>query len=187
MAAESYQPFSWREGATFAIRLLGFVVTLVVIGAFFLPWLKLDGATKIYSGAELTALVVSPMRDYIYAVAPIQTAVLIGCPAAIVLFATIVAAQYARRRTALFATAAVLACAIAIIYGTRDLVVGSELNDYRGLLLIVVLTVALLTQQLLIKLRTQLRQKRKLPALYRALSVATGSGHYRWSERDALN
>lgn len=186
MAEEAYEPFSWRESATFAIRLLGFAVTLVVIGAFFLPWLKLDGATKIYSGAELAALVVSPMRDYIYAVAPIQTAVLIGCPAAMMLFAAIVATRYARRRTALFATAAVLACAIAIIYGTRDLVVGSESNAYWGLWLIVVLTAALLAQQALIKLRTKLRQKQKLRVLHQALSVATGSGHYRWSERDAL-
>ena len=183
MAKETSQPWSWREGATFAVRLLAFVVTLAIIGAFFLPWVKLDGVQEIYSGAELTALAVSPMRDYIYQVAPIQTAVLIGCPPVMMLFATVVAVKYARRRTALLATAVVLACAVAIIYGARELVADSEPNAYLGLSLIVVLTAVLLVHQGLIKVRTKLWKTRKAPVLYRALSVVTGSGRYRWSER----
>ena len=167
-----------RETATAAMRLVAFVVTLGVIGAFFLPWVRLDGMSDVHSGAALPILVISPMVEYLFAVAPVQTGVLIGCPVIMVLFAINVAAAYARRRTAIPATGVVLVAVNAIIYGTGDLV--DEV--YFGLSTIVGLSVALLVHQLLIKLQTKLLKERKVPSVYRSLSIVTGSGHYRWKE-----
>ena len=45
---------------TLAMRLLFLAAALAILGAFFLPWLKLDGPAGAYSGAELIALAVSP-------------------------------------------------------------------------------------------------------------------------------
>ena len=154
-----------------------FAVALAVIGALFLPWVELDGGDG-RTGVALPVLTFSPMGDYLLAVAPIQTGVLIGCPVVAVLFAVIVASAYARRRTAIRATVIVLVAANVIVYGTGDIVVSTG----SGLSLVIVLSAALLVHQLLIKLRTKLFKDRRLPSLYRGLSVLTGSGQYRWRE-----
>lgn len=177
MSSSRSQSQSQYEAATFAARLLTFALSLAVIGAFFLPWVRLDGSREIYSGVQLAALAVSPIREYISAVAPTQTAVLLGGPLAMLLFAAIVATRYARRRTAILPTAAVLASAIAVSYGTTDLVADGSLGASRGLTLIAALSVVLLVHQLLIKSRSKLKRS---SSLYKILSVATGSGRYRW-------
>lgn len=175
MSAQSSRPEPQPrlEAVTFAVRLLAFALSLAIIGAFFLPWVRLDGSREIYSGTQLAALLVSPLRDYIFAVAPMQTYVLLGGPVAMLLFAAIVVSKYAQRRTAILSTVAVLAAAIAVGYGTLDLVAGWSW----GLALIVALSVVLLLHQLLIKSRSKLRRS---SSLYTILSVATGSGRYRW-------
>ena len=171
---------SWRESTTFAMRLVAFAVSLAIMGAFLLPWVKLDGESDVRTGTGLMTLAISPARDYLTMVAPIQTVVLIACPVAMLIFAIILAAKYAQRKTALFATAAILASAIAIIYGARGLIDGSGFNAEVGLSLIVILSALLLVHQALIKIRARLRIKRKLPAVQRALFIITGSGHYRY-------
>lgn len=172
----------WREFSTFSMRLAYFAVTLVVIGAFFLPWIRLDGENQARSGAELTTLIVSPTFDYLSAVSPIQTGVLIGCPTLAILAAIMVMTKYARRKTAIFSTVVVLASAIAIIYATPELTTSEEPRVYSGLSLVIVLSVVLLLHQSLIKLRTKLLSNRRFPIMYRVLSIVTGSGLYRWNE-----
>lgn len=177
MSSRHSRSRSQYEAATLAARLLTFTLSLAIIGAFFLPWVRLDGTREIYNGAQLAALMVSPLREYILAVAPIQTYVLLGGPLAMLLFAAIVASRYARRKTAILPTAAVLASAAAISYGTTDLVADGSFGASRGLTLIAALSVVLLLQQLLIKSRSKFRRS---SSLYKVISVATGSGRYRW-------
>ena len=135
------------------------------------------------SGAELVALVVSPTVSYLFAVSTLQAVVLVGCPVLLILSATMVMAKYARRKTAPFATCLVFASSVTVVYGAPDLTASNEVGAYVGLSLIVMLSAALLIHQALIKLRGTLFHRRKLPTVYQALSVLTGSGHYRWSER----
>ena len=171
-----------KELATFLVRLAAFAATLLLIGAFFLPWVRLDGASEAHSGAELLAIVVSPTLTYLFAVSPVQASVLIACPAAVIVFAVNVMTKYAQRKTAPFATAAILASSLAVVYAAPDLVAVNG-SIHFGLLLVVVLSALLLTHQALIKLRMRLLHSRKLPTVHRTLSIATGSGPYRWSER----
>ena len=172
-----------REFATFAIRLLAFAATLAIMGAFFLPWTRLDGMSQTSSGAELVALVASPTVDYLLAISTLQAVVLVGCPALLIVSAVMVMARYARRKTAPFATCLIFASSMSVIYGAPDLTAGNELGAYAGLSLIVILSAGLLIHQALIKLRENLYHRRRLPNVYQALSVLTGSGYYRWSER----
>ena len=172
-----------RELATFIMRLVAFAATLAIMGAFFLPWARLDGMSDASSGAELVALVASPTIDYLFAVSTLQASVLVGGPALLILSASVVMAKYARRRTAPFATCLVFASSVSVIYGTPDLTGRNEVGAYVGLSLIVVLSAVLLVHQAAIKLRGNLLRRGRLPTVYRALSVLTGSGPYRWSER----
>ncbi len=172
-----------RELATFTMRLVAFAAALAIMGAFFLPWARLDGMNEASSGAELVALVVSPTANYLFAVSTLQAVVLVGCPALLILSATMVMTKYARRKTAPFATCLVFASSVSVAYGAPDLTASNELGAYVGLSLIVVLSAVLLVHQALIKLRENLYHRRRLPTVYQALSVLTGSGHYRWSER----
>ncbi len=172
-----------RERTTFAMRLITYLATLAIMGAFFLPWTRLDGMSQASSGAELIVLAVSPSFNYLVAVSTLQTAVLIGCPALLISSATFVSVKYARRQTAPLATCLVFASSVSVTYGTPDLTTSSGFGTLVGLTLIVVLSAVLLIHQGLIKLRGKLYDRRKLPTAYQALSVITGSGHYRWSER----
>ena len=171
-----------REVATFVMRLLGFAVTLAVIGTFFLPWLRLDGAAEARSGVALPTIAATPMVEYLFAVAPAQAGVLVGCPVVMFVFAVRVALAYARRRTAVASTVIVLAAALALVYGTRA-IADSHDPIQSGLVGVISLSVVLLVHQLLIKLSRRLLESRRFPALYRGLTTVTGTGRYRW--RDA--
>ena len=172
-----------RELATFIMRLVAFAATLAIMGAFFLPWARLDGMNEASSGAELVTLVASPTIDYLFAVSTLQASVLVGGPALLIVSASVVMAKYARRKTAPFATCLVFASSMSIIYGAPDLTASNEVGAYVGLSLIVALSAVLLIHQALIKLRGNLLRRGKLPTVYRAISILTGSGPYRWSER----
>ena len=172
-----------RELATFIMRLVAFAATLAIMGAFFLPWARLDGMSEASSGAELVALVASPTIDYLFAVSTLQASVLVGGPALLIVSASVVMAKYARRKTAPFATCLVFASSVSVIYGAPDLTASNEVGAYVGLSLIVALSAILLVHQALIKLGGNLLRRRRLTTVYRAISVLTGSGPYRWSER----
>ena len=174
-----------QEALTLLMRLITFAIALMLGGAFFLPWLRLDGENEARSGAELVALIISPSIEYLYAISPVQTGVLIGCPALIVLATILVMVKYSRRKTVIFATFVVLASAIAIIYATPDITVNEGPRIYIGLTGIIDLSAILLFHQGLIKLRTRLYHGRRLPTVYRVLGVITGSGYYGWNENKA--
>ena len=177
---------SWTEGLTLLMRLLTFVVALMLGGAFFLPWIRLDGEGEAHSGAELISLLLTPDVQYLYAISPVQTGVLIGCTVLTILATVLVVFRYSRRKSAILATMVVLASCIAIIYATGDLAANTGARTYIGLTGTIGLSAILLIHQSLIKLRTRLYQRRKLPSVYRVLGVATGSGYYRWNDNKAI-
>ncbi len=111
----------WRLMVALRLRsrpvwLLSFAASLGIVGAFFLPWLRLEGTPDSRNGAELLALAVSPSVNYLAEVSEIQLWVLIGCPALAIVAALIVVWQYGQRKTALFATSCVLAAALVAMY-----------------------------------------------------------------------
>ena len=173
---------NYLEFATLAMRLVSFAATLTIMGTFFLPWTSIDGMSRTSSGAELAVLLVTPTFNYLVAVSAIQAVILIGCPVLLIVSATMVMVKYARRKTAPLPTCLVFASSVLVTYGAPDLTRDSEFGAYVGLSLIVVLSATLLIHQSLITLRGNLYHRRKLPKVYQALSVLTGSGHYRWNE-----
>ena len=57
-----------RRTVTLTIRLVAFAVTMAPLGALFLPWITLDGSARVRTGIGCVALLVSPIRDYLFAV-----------------------------------------------------------------------------------------------------------------------
>ena len=181
-ANANWQVQNWREPVTLGSRILTFIMALGILGAFWLPWVWIDGLDEASSGIGLIAVLASPQLKYLYSASHINTGFLIGCPIAIVIFGVVVAKQYAQKRTAIFATLTVLVAAVALPYGASGLLAGSQPGFDLGLILVAASASMLLVQQALIKVATSLRRRRRFPSVYRTLAVFTGSGYYRWPE-----
>ena len=170
----------WEQAVTLGARLGTLALAMGLLGAFALPWVQIDGLNGQSSGISLVALSASSTFGYLYAVSPVQAAVLVGSPMLIGFCWVFLAWSYVRRRTATWATAAIGVVAAGLPYGVRPLMLQDEPNYYTGLSLIVGISVVLLAQQLLIKLRSLLMRRQQFPVAYRALGVVTGSGRYKW-------
>ena len=168
------------------MRLFTYVVALMIGGAVFLPWMRLDGESEAHSGAELIGLLFTPNVQYLYAVSPVQSCCASRLPniGSLGYFPSDFQIQSTEECHPL-ATLVILASCIAIIYATRDLAANAGDRTYIGLTGTISLSAVLLVHQGLIKLRTKLHQGRKLPIVHRVLGVITGSGYYRWSESKA--
>ena len=176
---------SWWEYMTLTLRVTTFALALGILGAFWFPWVAIDGIKDASSGTDLLAVVASPsLLKYLYSASPLSAGFLIGCPIGIMVFGIVVAAKYVQRRTAILPTLAVLVFSVALPYGASGLLANSDPGFHVGLAWVVASASVLLVQQALIKVSTKLRTRRKLPSLYRALAVATGSGFYRWRETE---
>ena len=168
-----------RELLTLIMRLAAFVATLIPLAAMALPWVTLDGTGKSVNGVGAIALLVPPIGEYLYAVSPLQAALLTVGPILVALLAIITSYNYRRRKSIYWAPPAMLAVAAAIAYGAVDLVTSTE----SGLMIVIAVSAVLTLHQIAIRMQVALRRKMKMPVVYRALAVATGMGHYRWSER----
>ena len=168
-----------RELITLIMRLVAFVFTLVPLAALALPWVVLDGTREAVSGVGAIALLVPPMSEYLYAVSPLQATLLTLGPMLVALLAVITGYNYRRRRSIYWAPPAMLIVSVAIAYGASDLVTSAE----PGLVIVMVVSALLTLHQVAIRVQVVLRRRMKMPVVYRALAVATGMGHYRWSER----
>ena len=167
-----------REITTFAVRLVAFVISLVPLGALALPWVTLDGTGEAISGAAAIALLVSPMGAYLYAVSPLQADILTVGPILVALLAMVIGYNYQRRRSVYWAPPMMLVITALIAYGAADLVIVTE----PGLALVMAAAALLTLHQAAIRIQVALRRRQKLPVVYRTLGIATGMGHYRWSE-----
>lgn len=167
-----------RELVTFAIRLMAFVVTLAPLGALGLPWVTLDGTKETLSGVATIALLAPPMGIYLYEVSPLQAGILTVGPILVALLAILVSYNYHRRQSIYWAPPAMLAVAAAVTYGTADLVTATQ----AGLVITMAVAALLTLHQASIRIQIALQRRQKLPRVHRALAIATGMGHYRWSE-----
>ena len=172
-----------REIATLAARIFFFWLALVILVGFWFPWVQIDGLGEPSNGIQLMVLAVTPTLDYLLSASPLMAGCLIGGPLGILLFGLYVAVKYVQRRTGIFATIAGLIVAVGIPQVGSGLLVQGVAGYGSGLQLIIAAGWLLLVHQCLIKVSTALRNRRKLPGLYRTLAVVTGSGYYRWSER----
>ena len=168
-----------RELITLTMRLAAFIATLIPLAAMVLPWVMLEGTGEAVSGVGAIALLVPPMGEYLYAVSPLQAALLTVGPILVALLAIITSYNYRRRRSIYWAPPAMLAVAVALAYGTGDLVTATEL----GLAIVMAVSAFLTLHQIAIRVQVVLRRKMKMPAIYRVLAVISGMGDYRWSER----
>ena len=171
----------WKEAATLIMRLLWFIATLEIIGAFFLPWVRLDGITDVYSGAEMLTIPASPIAQYLSSVSQLQTVVLVICPALILLSAAILATRYLQRKTAPLPTIVILASAVGIIYGASDLIATDGPIVHSGLFVVIVMSALLLVHQMVVILHARTRSKMRT-SVDETLSIITGSGKYRWND-----
>ncbi len=167
-----------KEITTLTIRLIAFAVTLIPLAALAIPWVTLDGAGDTYSGIAVIAVPASPMSAYLYEVSALQAVILMLGPVLIALLAIVTSYYYHRRKSIPWGPPVMLAITLVIAYGTTDLV-----SEIQGGLVVVLAVAALLTlHQAAIRILVVMRRKRKLPAVYRTLAIATGIGPYRWSE-----
>ncbi len=164
---------NWPTLVTHLVRWASFAATVAIVGALFLPWVRLDGVDLPSNAAELMAVAIIPMAGYLVAVSPLQAALLMGGPALIAFFALVAMVRYSNREIALVPTVGILAVSIAIIYSTPDL---APDKPYFGLLLTIALSAVLLVHQALVWSRAKLHRNSRFPAAYRALSIATGHG-----------
>ena len=173
---------SWREYVTLGIRVITFALALGILGAFWLPWVSVDGMNQASRGIDLIAMLASPQARYLTAASPISASFLLAFPIGVLGFGIWVAVQYARRRAAIPATVVLLALAAGLPYSASGLLTHGDPSFRTGLAWIVATSAVLLFQQVLIKVSTMLRTRQKFPSVYRTLAVITGSGFYRWRE-----
>lgn len=167
-----------REAVTLAVRLAAFAVTLVPFPALLAPWVALDGIAGSYSGVDAVALLATPTAAYLYGVSPLQAVIVTVGPILVLLLATITSYRYHRRKSVLLAPPAMFAVSVVISLGAGDFVVAT----HYGLTLVMLVSAALTLHQVAIRIYVALQKRQKLPAVHRALGVATGAGRYRWSE-----
>ena len=110
------------EVVTVSVRLVAFCVTLIPFGAMFLPWVTLDGSGDIRSGVTSIALLVSPVRGYLFEVDPIQATIVTIGPVAVVLLTIVMGSRYYNRRSTPWTPLLLLVTALVIIYFTADLI-----------------------------------------------------------------
>ena len=167
-----------RELVTLIVRLTAFVATLIPLVAMMQPWVTLDGIDAPVSGIGAVALLLPSMREYLYAVSPVQAAVVTLGPIPVALLAILISNNYRRRKSVFWAPPAMLVVALGIAFGATDLVTGTE----QGLTIVIVVSMLLTLHQVAIRVQVALQRKLMMPAVYRVLTVATGTGHYRWRE-----
>ena len=162
--------FGFRRTVTIAVRLVAFAVAMAPLAALFMPWITLDGNQRSYTGVTSVALLVSPIREYLYAVDPVQAAIVTLSPLLIVLLSVVTSSYYYKRRAILWAPPAILAVALAVIYMTADLTNGLHL----GPRFVAAVAILLTLHQGAIRLQVATRRNRKLSWASGPLAVATG-------------
>ena len=128
-----------RELFTLMVRLTAFVATLIPLVAMMQPWVTLDGIDAPVSGIGAVALLLPSMREYLYAVSPVQAAVVTLGPIPVALLAILISNNYRRRKSVFWAPPAMLVVALGIAFGATDLVTGTE----QGLTIVIVVSMVL--------------------------------------------
>ncbi|MXZ92674.1 MAG: hypothetical protein F4W95_04430 [Chloroflexi bacterium] len=135
------------------------MATLVPLIAMALPWVTLDGGEQALTGIGVVVLLLPPMNEYLFTVSPLQAAILTLGPVLIVLLAIVTSYNYQRRQSIYWAPPVMLIAALAIVYGTADLVAAIE----PGLITVVAFAALLSLHQVAIRIQVVLRRKTKMP------------------------
>ena len=159
-----------RDVITTAVRIVTFIVTMIPLAALFTPWVTLDGSVGTRSGAACIALLASPVREYLFAVDLVQTAVVTLGPALILLLSVVTSSYYYRLRSIFWAPVGMLAIALASIYLTANLVSFTHV----GPKIVAIAAVLVLLHQGAIGLQLATRRNSKLSWLSGPLATATG-------------
>lgn len=162
--------FTFRKIITTIARLIYFALTMAPLAALFLPWVTLDGGVRTHSGVTCLTLLVSPIRDYLYEVDPVQAAILTLGPAVVVFLSIVTSNYYYKRKSVFWAPLALLAVALAITYVTTDLV--SDI--YAGPRLLGSIASLLIIHQAAIRIQVATRRNRRLAWASGPLAIATG-------------
>ncbi len=165
-----------REIATLAVRLGFFALALVPLGAFLMPWVTLDGTQETHTGIETVALLASPISRYLFEVSFVQAATLTVGTGLIAFMAMGTAFYYHRRKSIYWTPLVMLGLAIAVVFGTGAIVNAT----HSGLSIVIATGVLLAIHQTLIRAQVAIQHKGKFPRVHRALTILTGTGHYRW-------
>lgn len=166
------------QTATFAVRLLTFIIALGMFGTFFLPWLHLDGHDAPSSGAQLITRILSPEYSYLSAVSQLQAWVVVGCPFVIFVAVAIVAVKKYQREPSLLSECSIIALAGVLTYFPTALTAEYAEPFYSGLFALIVIAVVLLAQDLLTLIRERAKLGRRAPDVDNLLGVISASGRY---------
>ena len=161
---------SIQESITTAIRLLAFGVTLVPLGALFLPWITLDGTDEVYSGVTSIALLASPIRDYLFGFDPIQASLITIGPAVMTLLTIIISQHYYGRKSIPWVPPIMLAIVVGITYFATDLTSAIHM----GLDLVAIAAVLLILHQVAIRIQVAIRRRSPYSRATGILAIATG-------------
>ena len=166
---------SVQEAITTAIRLVAFGVTMIPFGAMLLPWITLDGSEETHTGVTSISLLVSPIRDYLFEVDPIQAAIVTIGPVTIILLTIITGSRYYSRRSTPWTPPLMLATAFAITYLTADLIAAT----HEGLTAIAIASVLLILHQVAIRIQVAIWHRRPYSKAAGVLAIATGIAYRR--------
>ena len=154
---------------TAAIRILWFSLSISPFAALFLPWVTVDGADETLTGVSSIGLLTSPVRDYLFAVNPVQAAILTFGPVLIVLLTIITGGRYGKRRSVYWAPPLMLVLALCIVYLTEDLVSAT----HEGLDAVAVISILLALHQLAVRIYGTMRGRQPLyGAMRRSQSIS---------------
>lgn len=168
------------QAATLAVRVFSYLAALGMFGAFFLPWIHLDGHDAPHTGAELLTIFLSPEFTYMNSVSQLQSLFLIASPAVVFIAIIVVAAKKYQREVSPVAGLIIIAGASAMNFVPTVLVDPNSSSFGNGVIATVAIAVILLAQDLLTIIRERLKLSDKAPGAHHMLGIISASGEYRW-------
>ena len=169
------------QTATYTVRVLTFLAALGMFGAFFLPWIQLDGYDAPSTGAQLIATILSPEFGYLNTVSQLQALLIVGCPFLIFVAVAIVAMRKFQREPSPVGECIILVSAGVVAYVPTELTSPSADLFYTGLFVIVAIAAVLLAQDLLTFIRERAKLEQRAPGVDQVLGVISASGKYEWA------
>ena len=157
------------------VRFVAFGVVLIPLGALFLPWVTLDGSGEIRTGVTSVSLLVSPVRDYLFEVDPVQAAIVTIGPVAVVLLTIFTGSRYYSRKSTPWTPLFILTVALAITHLTANLISAT----HEGLNVVAAAAVLLIFHQATIRLQVAMRRRWPYSKAVRILAITTGIDYRR--------
>ena len=109
---------------TDVLRAVYFAITMVPLASLFAPWLTLHDGGGLRTGITCITLLVSPIREYLFIVAPVQATIITLTPLLTVFLSIVIGIQYYRRKRKIWLPVVMLlllASSLAVIYLTSSL------------------------------------------------------------------